>query len=202
MTEPLPELVWWHLILTCRGQWLHGDPRGFRSRDHRIHSSGDYKHRPPQGEHQGLFEYQRRHSAPPVTVPPQARPQLGEAILRKAVNIEMPCLCLAAGPTHTHLLAALANDWADVLKQMGRLKQAGSHAIGHILPGKVWAGGGKPIRIENKAHHQRVFRYILKHVHEGAWVWRFDGQGGDPALRFAQSGLLDAFLERRKHGNQ
>ncbi|HEX3314753.1 MAG TPA: hypothetical protein VHR72_07680 [Gemmataceae bacterium] len=29
--------------LSTYGSWLPGNPRGFRSRKHRIHSSGDYK---------------------------------------------------------------------------------------------------------------------------------------------------------------
>jgi len=120
---------WWHLILTCRGQWLPGDPRGFRSRDHRLHSSGDYKHRPPDGEHEGLHHTMQKRSADAVLIPEHARQPLGAAMLHKATNIEAPCLTLAVGPSHTHMLIALANDWDTVKRDTGRLKQAGSHAI-------------------------------------------------------------------------
>jgi hypothetical protein len=122
-------------------------------------------------------------------------------MLGKAAEIEMPCLCLAAGPTHTHLLASLRDDWTFVKKQVGRLKQAGSHAIRDVLPGKVWAAGGKPIRVRDRGHHREVFGYILKHVREGAWVWRFDGEQGDPALRVAQGRLVESLIESRRVGD-
>ncbi len=51
---PTPGKCWWHNILSTHGSWLPGNPRGFRSRNHRIHSSGDYKNPPPLGEHAGL----------------------------------------------------------------------------------------------------------------------------------------------------
>ncbi len=35
-----------HVMFSTRGHWLPVDPRGFRNRDHRIHSSGDYTHPP------------------------------------------------------------------------------------------------------------------------------------------------------------
>lgn len=51
---------WFHIMWSTYGVWLHGDPRGFRDRFHRIHSSGDYKHPPPKGEHAGLHRYMAR----------------------------------------------------------------------------------------------------------------------------------------------
>ncbi|MEM6257301.1 MAG: hypothetical protein AAGI37_03185 [Planctomycetota bacterium] len=191
---------WWHLILTCRGQWLPGDPRGFRSREHRVHSSGDYKSRPPQGEHAGLHAYQQVRSNEPVEVPQESRPVLGEAIINKCVATEAPCLVIATGRAHTHLLAAMFNDWQHVKKQVGRLKQAGSHAIREALPGRVWGDGGKPIRVTDQAHQKNVFRYISEHAQqEGAWVWRYDGEGSaiDPGLRCAQARLLEKFLQSK-----
>jgi hypothetical protein len=41
------------------------------------------------------------------------------------------------------------------------------------LPGKVWAAGGDPIPIKDKAHQRRVYEYILRHKKQGAWVWSF-----------------------------
>ena len=60
---PRPGMMWRHVIISTRRSWLHGDGRGFRSRGHRIHSSGDYKDPPPEGEHSGLLEYQRKQCA-------------------------------------------------------------------------------------------------------------------------------------------
>ena len=38
---------WYHCVSTTYGAWLYGDARGFRTRHHRRHVDGDYKHRPP-----------------------------------------------------------------------------------------------------------------------------------------------------------
>ncbi|MEM6458805.1 MAG: hypothetical protein AAF710_05370 [Planctomycetota bacterium] len=171
---PPPDTRWWHLILTARGQWLPGDPRGFRSRRHRIHSSGDYKHHPPADEHQDLFRYHKRHAAPPVTFPVPVRELLGRALQTKTKALKLQCLCLAVGPSHAHMLLRGPADFDETRKIVGRLKQAASHAVRSDLPGRIWADGGKPIPIRDREHQLRVFRYILKHENEGAWVWRFD----------------------------
>ena len=47
---PRPNKCWWHVTLSTYGSWLPGDQRGFRSRKHKIHSSGDYKNPPPASE--------------------------------------------------------------------------------------------------------------------------------------------------------
>ena len=47
---------WFHVILTTYGAWLPGDPRGFRTRHHRDHVDGDYKHRPPAGIYESFRE--------------------------------------------------------------------------------------------------------------------------------------------------
>ena len=77
---PQPGCAWWHLILSGRNTWLPGDARGFRNRDHRVHSSGDYKNRPPQGEHQGLYDYHKQRAGDPIVFQPTHRTVLGEAM--------------------------------------------------------------------------------------------------------------------------
>ncbi len=39
--------------------------------------------------------------------------------------------------------------------------------------GKLWAKRGKELRVRNRSHQLNVYRYILAHVSEGAWVWRW-----------------------------
>jgi hypothetical protein len=51
---PKPGMRWRHCVIGTHNSWLPGDPRGFRAIDHKIHSSGDYKNPPPEGEHSGL----------------------------------------------------------------------------------------------------------------------------------------------------
>ena len=59
------DLAWRHVVIGTLRSWNFGDERGFRSRGHRIHSSGDYKNPPPRGEHAKLNEWHvERHVAP------------------------------------------------------------------------------------------------------------------------------------------
>jgi hypothetical protein len=37
--------------------------------------------------------------------------------------------------------------------------------------GKLWAKRCKVVRIRDREHQQNVYRYILDHRREGAWVW-------------------------------
>jgi hypothetical protein len=54
---PLRGKAWWHVQIGTYCAWLPGDKRGFRNRDHRIDSTGDYRDPPPPDEHAGLREY-------------------------------------------------------------------------------------------------------------------------------------------------
>ena len=40
---------WYHCNGSTYGTWLPGDPRGWRSRNHRVHVPGDYRTPPPPG---------------------------------------------------------------------------------------------------------------------------------------------------------
>jgi hypothetical protein len=40
---------WYHCMGNTFGTWLPGSPKGFRTRHHREHVEGDYKHPPPKG---------------------------------------------------------------------------------------------------------------------------------------------------------
>ena len=44
---PQPWQSWYHCNGTFKGNWLRGDERGWRSRNHREHVEGDYKNPPP-----------------------------------------------------------------------------------------------------------------------------------------------------------
>src|SRR5690349_5207107 len=46
---------WFHCTTHTYGTWLRGDPRGWRSRNHREHVDGDYKHPPSNGKYDPLL---------------------------------------------------------------------------------------------------------------------------------------------------
>jgi hypothetical protein len=66
---PRPGHRWYHVTINTYGTWLPGDPRGFHSRGHRVHSSGDYREPPPEREHAGLHRWSKERSAASVSLP-------------------------------------------------------------------------------------------------------------------------------------
>ena len=170
---PSPGKRWYHIILNTHGSWLPGDPRGFRTRKHKRHSRGDYKRPPPKGEHTGLHQYARANSGKPVTLNPSLRPLIGRTILDKINQQIYSVLAICIGSNHAHILCELPDNRATVKRIAGTWKQAASHKVRKDLPGTVWAAGGDPIPIEDKAHQRRVYTYILRHRDEGAWTWSF-----------------------------
>ncbi len=166
---PRSGMRWRHVIISTVNSWLPGDPRGFRSRKHKIHSSGDYKHPPPPGEHAGLHAYSKKISGNPVLVPYELRSVVGMAILRKLRKLDYRVLALSVGGMHAHALVELPDDILIVRHIAGQCKTVSSHAIRRSVPGRVWGAGGTYKPVDNARHHRQVFRYILDQ--EDAWVW-------------------------------
>jgi hypothetical protein len=170
---PSTGLQWRHINIHTYGTWLPGDPRGWRSKDHKKHSSGDYKHRPPPGEHAGLYEYSQQVSGDPVTIPRQCRRPACMAIVNELNDKRHRVLIVAVGGQHAHALVELPDDIRKVRAIVGQCKSKSSHAIRAVLPGTVWAAGGKFLAVNDAQHHRNVYHYILNHIEEGAFVWSY-----------------------------
>ena len=169
---PRAGYAWWHVILSTKGSWLPGDPRGFRDHGHRLHSSGDYKRPPPAGEHASLYHWNRTRGQPAVLIPDALQPAIGEAILEKAQREAVRVVRLAVSTTHAHLLMPWHGDYASLIKFVGKLKQCSSQRVRVSMPGAVWAKGGKPVAVRDESHHKQVLRYIREHRdRERAWYW-------------------------------
>ncbi len=165
---------WWcHVIINTLGSWLPGDRRGFRSRGHKIHCSGDYKNPPPKDEHEGLYRYSKMLRPNAVTLPAQARGPAGSTIVAELDKQAHQLLVLSVAAQHAHMLVELPRDQAGQWDIVGDCKRVSSHAVGPWLPGRVWGKKGKIIPIRGRAHHERVYHYIIEHADEGAWVWSF-----------------------------
>lgn len=162
--------VWRHIIISTRGAWLHGSAKGFRSRRHRIHSSGDYKALPPAGEHAPLLDYQRERSRPPVIVPRELRERIGNALCRSLTRSGHRVLAVAVGATHAHALVELPLNYSETRRIVGDAKCDSSRAVRTEIPGNVWAAGGSYKIIKDRPHQLRVFHYITKKQGPGACV--------------------------------
>ena len=72
-------MLWRHVTLNTKNSWLPGDERGFRNRDHRIHSTGDYKTPPPKQEHAGLRRYNETGAGDMIEIEAALRPLIVRA---------------------------------------------------------------------------------------------------------------------------
>src|SRR5689334_1535924 len=117
--------MWRHVIISTRRSWLHGDARGFRTRGHRIHSSGDYKDLPPEGEHAGLLKYHReRARGAMIKIPRALRGEVGLALLRAVLLAGCRVLVIAVTQKHAHLLVELPRARVKAKAIVGKWKTA------------------------------------------------------------------------------
>jgi hypothetical protein len=170
---PVRGKLWRHVIINTRGTWLHGDPRGFRSRRHRIHSSGDYKHPPPKGEHEGLYDYQLEQSKGEVHIPFALRSTVGRAIVEYLRLEGHRTLAVAVTSVHAHMLVELPEPLAKVKSIIGHAKRKSSRAVKKDIPGAVWGRGGTFKRVLTPSHSKKVFGYILYDQGSSAWTCSF-----------------------------
>jgi len=160
--------VWAHIITTLRGWWLPGDRRGFRSRGHRLHSSGDYVDLPPPSEHSRLRAH---HQTLTERVPPLSKDErrvVVDAFLEKFEDLGCEVAAVCCAPIHAHALV-MAGD-LDGLCLLGRAKQLASHRL-KGRSGRLWARGGGVDRARSSQHFDTIVRYIVRHKREGACVW-------------------------------
>jgi len=163
---------WYHCIATTYGAWLHGDPRGFRTRHHREHVEGDYKSPPLPGAHEAILERSRRLlTQPPVRIPEDWRPIIGTAVREKLVRKNGFVLCLAVASQHVHVLAKLPDTAAPRFWMGLARKHTTFESRSRGWQGKLWGKRGKEITVRDRRHQLAVYRYILEHVDQGAWVW-------------------------------
>ena len=57
LTMPRRGKNWYHVTIGTVSSWLPGDPRGWRSSQHKTHSSGDHRNPPPHGQHGGYHRH-------------------------------------------------------------------------------------------------------------------------------------------------
>src|SRR5438552_18397295 len=77
------KLVWRHVIISTHCSWLPGSKKGWRSRRHRRHSSGDYKSPPPPDEHHGLLEHSQTISVQRIEIAWAVRLRLLLALVKQ-----------------------------------------------------------------------------------------------------------------------
>jgi hypothetical protein len=97
---------WYHAMFSTYGQWLRGDPRGWRERHHRLHCDGDYRNPPPADAMQRLLYARSRRllKRTPVVLSPKAQAVSCEAIRGKLDRDGLNVAALAVCSTHAHVI--------------------------------------------------------------------------------------------------
>jgi hypothetical protein len=167
-----PVTCWRHVIINTHCSWLHGSPRGFRSRKHRIHSSGDYRNPPLPGEHAGLFRYHKERASDTVEIRPDLRRLVGQAFVHALTAAGHPVVVASVAERHAHALVELPDNIVVIRAVVGDAKRLASRAVKAQLPGQVWSRGGEYRRIRDDGHWANAFDYIVDGQEAGAWTWR------------------------------
>ncbi len=159
----------YHISWGTYGSWLPGDPRGFRTRGHCEHVTGDYKNPPAPGKYKGLHAHAKASlKKPPVSIPPELREIVGRQCLKQLDKEGVEVFVISVDSWHVHVAVDCA---AEGLKLMvGRVKKVSSHKVRDRIPGRLWQAGCHPVAVRDERHWHNVLRYILDHAPE-AWVW-------------------------------
>ena len=102
---------WYHVNGNTYGTWLRGDPRGWRTRRHREHVDGDYKHPPAQGTFEAIYERSKSlMTRRAVYLNRTQRQVAGQAMVERLVALGVELLTLSQDASHYHLLARFPDD--------------------------------------------------------------------------------------------
>jgi len=176
-TNPIPWNDWYHVTVHVYASWLRGDPRGWRARHHREHVDGDYKHPPPKGKYDALFELSKPlMKRDPVRIAKALRQVVAGAIAEKLQMDDIQVLVVSLTAKHLHLLARFPDH--NPRHWIGRAKKSASHIVRQeglrTEEGGLWAKRSHAEPITGRSHQVKTFCYVLDHVNEGAAIWRFD----------------------------
>src|SRR6266496_4954010 len=130
--------AWWRVDISTYCSWLPGDRRGFRSHDHDIHSSGDYKHPPPPDEHEGLRNHHEDRAPESIKIPRDLRLIVATAIAEVLNAMGYCILVVSCADKHAHIVGELPTDLKTFNRVIGRAKAKSSGAIRKRLSGRVW----------------------------------------------------------------
>jgi hypothetical protein len=103
------------------------------------------------------------------------RPVVGTALREKLSRVNAWVLCIAVAGQHVHLLVKLpaesARQWCGLAKKHAAfvLRELG-------WKGEVWGARCGSTSVGTRRQQVNIYRYILRHADEGAWigVWKKD----------------------------
>ena len=175
---------WLHCTGSTYGTWLRGDPRGWRSRDHREHVDGDHKQPPPKGKYDELHEQSKQlMKRARVVLNPEQRGIACRVMVEALLYHKVEVLSFCVGAKHWQGLVRFHAPGTILTKDrlarhlMGIAKKRSARYLSDaqlVDRGGVWAKRCRPMPINDRAHQVRVFGYIRDHRKKGAAVWSLD----------------------------
>jgi hypothetical protein len=183
---------WYHAVGSTYGTWLRGNPRGFRTFQHRQHVEGDYRNAPAPGVWEPVFERSKKTLRYPVlNLDMNQRRVICSAMVDKLQSDHVEVVVIAIVMNHFHVLARfpglaakqIQTHGASILKDgrdpaprhfLGRARRHASFelsAAGMKPVSPVWASRPKCEPIENRRRQVNTARYIEQHVEQGTAVW-------------------------------
>jgi hypothetical protein len=162
----------YHCMGHTYGTWLPGNTKGFRTRHHRQHVEGDYKH-PPKENYAALLQHARSiMKRPPVELNIQQRKLALEAFVNSLLKRKIEVKVCAIDAVHFHILAPFPEH--NPRHWIGIAKKESSHFLkinNCGIDGGVWAVRCECIPIEDAEHEENCEGYIADHAGRGAAVW-------------------------------
>ncbi|HEX3356276.1 MAG TPA: hypothetical protein VHS31_04775, partial [Tepidisphaeraceae bacterium] len=137
----------------------------------RVHSSGDYKHRPPEKEHAGLRKYNEAHSQKTIQFDIKLRVFVLASFLCKLRLLGYRFIAASIGEKHLHILVELPWNLEELRRTIGKCKQRASHAIRNQIPGSIWSEGGEYKWVKDKRHLHNIYDYIRTKQELETIVW-------------------------------
>ena len=172
---------WYHIMGHTDGTWLPGDPKGFRTRHHREHVDGDYKHPPPKGKYDNLWKRSKElMKRDPVYLTPQQRERAVQEFVRAFKKWGSELRIISIDRIHLHALAKVIDH--NPRHYMGLAKKECSAYMkrDNLAPeGGLWAVRCKVLPIVDAGHFEKTTDYIRDHADRGAVV-----HSNDPRIEF------------------
>src|SRR5665213_4521022 len=155
------------------GTWLPGDPRSFRTRHHRQHIEGDYRHPPPKGKYDAWHAHAKNlMKRDPVILTLEQRLLIVRLIVESLQRREFDVTVACTTDIHFHVLARFPDrnprHWIGIAK-----KESSHHAHEFKLGvgGGLWAVRTKSLPVKSRGHQVNTAKYIYDHVEQGGAVW-------------------------------
>jgi hypothetical protein len=182
---PAPWNSWYHVSTNTKSTWLHGDPRGFRTRHHREHVEGDYRIPPSFETYDAkLGRSQALLKNPPVVLTFEQCLIVCRTMAQALEFHKIWFADIAVGPKHFHLLAQFPPDRVmangrpildPAMHFTGIAKKESARqlsALGLRPQGHTWGRKSRPVPVEDEEHFRYLRdEYLPAHAGEGAALY-------------------------------